>query len=74
MYHLIKDLGTEFWQVTTIHGEGSLAAQRISIYTNSPWNRYKAAAKRAAGISDGSEDQTFAQLPTFPPDRKYTRR
>jgi len=36
---------------TTLHAEGSLAAQRLTLYNNGDWERYKALAKRAAGIS-----------------------
>jgi hypothetical protein len=32
------------------------------------FDRYKAAAKRAARIKDGSSHPDFAALPVFPPD------
>jgi 4-hydroxybutyryl-CoA dehydratase / vinylacetyl-CoA-Delta-isomerase len=34
----------------TIHAEGSLASQRLMLYGNANWDRFKAFAKRAAGI------------------------
>jgi len=50
--------------VTTIHAEGSLAAQRITLWAMEDWDRFKAAAKRAIGIETDHPD--FAQLPPFP--------
>jgi len=35
----------------TIHAEGSMAAQRMMLYSIADWERYKAWAKHAAGIS-----------------------
>ncbi len=64
--HLAKDL-TSAWKTTaTIHGEGSLATQRLSVYAQGDWARYKAAARRAARIDDGSEHPLFSHLPDFP--------
>jgi 4-hydroxybutyryl-CoA dehydratase/vinylacetyl-CoA-Delta-isomerase len=34
----------------TVHAEGSLAAQRLTLYRMADWDRYKAFAKRACGI------------------------
>ena len=64
---LIKDLTSSYEDVLTLHAEGSLAAQRLSIYTLADFERYKAAAKRAARIKDGTEHPLFSQLPDFPP-------
>ena len=50
----------------TLHAEGSLAAQKLSIYTLADFERYKAAAKRAARIKDGTKHPIFSQLPEFP--------
>jgi len=66
---LIKDLTTAEHGATTIHGEGSLAAQRMSIYALADWERYRAAARRATGISDGSEHPAYSGLPAFHPER-----
>ena len=63
---LIRDLTSTYEDVLTIHAEGSLAAQRLSIYTLADFERYKAAAKRAARIKDGTEHPIFSQLPEFP--------
>jgi 4-hydroxybutyryl-CoA dehydratase/vinylacetyl-CoA-Delta-isomerase len=63
---LIRDLTSSYEDVLTIHAEGSLAAQKLSIYTLADFERYKAAAKRAARIKDGTEHPIFSQLPEFP--------
>ncbi len=63
---LIRDLTSCYEDVLTIHAEGSLAAQKLSIYTLADFERYKAAAKRAARIKDGTEHPIFSQLPEFP--------
>ena len=65
---LVKDLSSVFHAVTTIHAEGSLAAQRMSVFVLGDFDRYKAAAKRAARISDGSAHPVFESLPEFPPE------
>jgi len=64
---LIKDSTSVYEDVLTIHAEGSLAAQKLSIYALADFERYKAAAKRAARIKDGTEHPIFSQLPEFPP-------
>ena len=46
--------------------EGSLAAQRMSIFNTADFARYKAAAKRVAGIEDGQQHPIFGKLPHFP--------
>ena len=63
---LIRDLTSCYEDVLTIHAEGSPAAQRLSIYALADFDRYKAAAKRAARIRDGVEHPMFSQLPEFP--------
>jgi 4-hydroxybutyryl-CoA dehydratase/vinylacetyl-CoA-Delta-isomerase len=65
---LIRDLTSSYEDVLTLHAEGSLAAQRLSIYTLTDFERYKAAAKRAARIRDGIEHPIYSQLPEFPPN------
>jgi len=64
-----KDYLNCFNQAQTIHAEGSLAAQRLSIHAMADVERYKAAARRMAGISDGKEHPMFKDLPPFPPGR-----
>jgi len=53
--------------VHTIHAEGSLGAQKLSIYALADFDRYKVAAKRAARIQEGSKDHIYGQQPDFPP-------
>jgi 4-hydroxybutyryl-CoA dehydratase/vinylacetyl-CoA-Delta-isomerase len=60
----VQELTTPHHAVTTIHAEGSLAAQRLTIWATHDWDRCKAAAKRAAGIK--TAHPAFAQLPPFP--------
>jgi 4-hydroxybutyryl-CoA dehydratase/vinylacetyl-CoA-Delta-isomerase len=64
---LIRDLTSSYEDVLTVHAEGSLAAQKLSIYVLTDFERYKAAAKRAARIQDGTEHPAYSQLPEFPP-------
>jgi len=45
----------------TVHAEGSLAAQRLTLYRMADWNRYKAFAKRACGI--GTDHPEVVKLP-----------
>jgi 4-hydroxybutyryl-CoA dehydratase/vinylacetyl-CoA-Delta-isomerase len=67
MAKLIRDLTSSYEDVLTIHAEGSLEAQKLSIYALADFDRYKAAAKRAARIKDGSPDDLYSKLPEFPP-------
>lgn len=64
--NLVKDLSSVYLGGLTLHAEGSLSAQRLSIYAIADFEKYKAAAKRAARIKDGTEYPLFAQLPSFP--------
>lgn len=63
---LVRDLSGAFHSATTIHAEGSLAAQRLSVFALADFKRYKAAAKRVAGIHDGTEHPLFSSLPPYP--------
>jgi len=65
---LVKDLTSAYEDVLTIHAEGSMAAQKLSIYQLADFQRYKAAAKRAARIEDGKEHPHYSLLPEFPPN------
>jgi 4-hydroxybutyryl-CoA dehydratase / vinylacetyl-CoA-Delta-isomerase len=67
LIRLIRDLTSAYEDVITIHAEGSMAAQRLSIFQLADFDRYKAAAKRAAGIHDGKSHPDYADLPEFPP-------
>ena len=63
---LLKDHTNLHSQIGSIHGEGSLAAQRMFVYAGAEWGRYKAAAKRAAKIPGWEEDPTYGALPDYP--------
>jgi 4-hydroxybutyryl-CoA dehydratase/vinylacetyl-CoA-Delta-isomerase len=63
---LLKDHTNLHSQIGSIHGEGSLAAQRMFVYAGAEWGRYKAAAKRAAKIPGWEEDPTYGPLPDYP--------
>ena len=65
---LIRDLTSSYEDVLTLHAEGSPAAQIMSIYSLGDFDRYKAAARRAARIEDGSGHPIFNELPQFPPN------
>lgn len=64
---LIKDLTSCYEDVITMHAEGSMAAQKLSIISLADIPRYKAAAKRAARIDDGTSHPVYSDLPEFPP-------
>jgi 4-hydroxybutyryl-CoA dehydratase/vinylacetyl-CoA-Delta-isomerase len=53
--HLVKDLVASelggFWEVTSLHAEGSLAAERLATYAHADLDRYRNAARRAAGLA-----------------------
>lgn len=64
---LIRDLTSAYEDVLTLHAEGSMAAQELSIYAMADFETYKAAAKRAARILDGKRHPIYSLLPEFPP-------
>jgi aromatic ring hydroxylase len=66
LVRLVKDLGNPYFRVGSIHGEGSLAMQRMAVYSGAQWGKYKAAAKRAAKIPGWREDPTYGRLPDYP--------
>jgi len=75
---LIKDITNTHYQVDTIHGEGSMAAQQIFLYASGDWKKLQAAAQRAAHISGWQDDPIYGRLPvlndevTMPPiDESY---
>jgi 4-hydroxybutyryl-CoA dehydratase/vinylacetyl-CoA-Delta-isomerase len=67
MVKLIRDLTSCYEDVLTIHAEGSLEAQKLSILQLADFDRYRAAAMRAAGIAPAKLHPLFAELPKFPP-------
>jgi 4-hydroxybutyryl-CoA dehydratase/vinylacetyl-CoA-Delta-isomerase len=68
MAKLIRDLTSCYEDVLTIHAEGSLEAQKLSILQLADFGRYKAAAMRAAGIPGAESHPVFSELPKFPPE------
>jgi 4-hydroxybutyryl-CoA dehydratase/vinylacetyl-CoA-Delta-isomerase len=59
---LIKDMTGNYWQIDTIHGEGSMAAQQMFLYGSADWDRLKAAAKRAAHIDGWQNNPVYGKL------------
>lgn len=66
MIKLVKDIGSSYEDVLTIHAEGSLEAQKLSIMLLGDFDRYKAAALRAAKIKNKKGNILFDTLPQFP--------
>ncbi len=64
---LVRDLTSSYEDVLTIHAEGSLEAQKMSILQLADFDRYKAAAKRAARVKNEKGHPIFDELPAFPP-------
>jgi 4-hydroxybutyryl-CoA dehydratase/vinylacetyl-CoA-Delta-isomerase len=60
---LIKDLTGNHWEVDTIHGEGSMAAQEMFLYTSANWKKLQSAAKRAARVDGWQDDPIYGMLP-----------
>lgn len=63
---LVSDLSGTYEQVATIHAEGSLGAQRLAIHRVADLNKYRAAAKRVAGIQDRTEHPIYSRLIKWP--------
>jgi len=59
---LIKDMTGNYWQIDTIHGEGSMAAQQMFLYNSADWAKLKAAAKRAAHIDGWQDHPVYGKL------------
>jgi 4-hydroxybutyryl-CoA dehydratase/vinylacetyl-CoA-Delta-isomerase len=64
----IRDFGSSYEDVITLHAEGSLAAQKLSIHALADYDRYKAAVKRVARIDDGTKHPIYGDLPVYPPE------
>jgi 4-hydroxybutyryl-CoA dehydratase/vinylacetyl-CoA-Delta-isomerase len=60
---LIKDCTGNHWQVDTIHGEGSMAAQEMFLFFSADWPKLEAAAKRAAHMDGWQSDPVYGKLP-----------
>jgi 4-hydroxybutyryl-CoA dehydratase/vinylacetyl-CoA-Delta-isomerase len=67
MVKLVRDLTSSYEDVLTIHAEGSLEAQKLSILQLADFDRYKAAALRAARIENTKGHPIFDGLIPFPP-------
>jgi 4-hydroxybutyryl-CoA dehydratase/vinylacetyl-CoA-Delta-isomerase len=67
MVKLVRDLTSSYEDVLTIHAEGSLEAQKMSILQLADFDRYKAAARRAARVENPKGHPIFDELPAFPP-------
>lgn len=59
---LIKDMTGNFWQIDTIHGEGSMAAQEMFLYGSADWDKLKSAAKRAIDVDGWQEHPIYGRL------------
>jgi 4-hydroxybutyryl-CoA dehydratase/vinylacetyl-CoA-Delta-isomerase len=68
MIKLVRDLTSSYEDVLTIHAEGSLEAQKLSVLQLADFDRYKAAAKRAARVENSKGHPLFDNLPVFPPN------
>ncbi len=66
-FRLIKDMTSSWHSVLTIHGEGSLATQKMSILALADLNRYKSAARRVARIKSEDDHPFYKDLPDYPP-------
>jgi 4-hydroxybutyryl-CoA dehydratase/vinylacetyl-CoA-Delta-isomerase len=49
-----------------IHAEGSLAAQKIAMYADADWERYRASAKRGANIPGWEKHPIYGKYPDYP--------
>ncbi|MBW2090794.1 MAG: hypothetical protein JRI34_01550 [Deltaproteobacteria bacterium] len=64
LLRMIKDMTGNFWQVDTIHGEGSMAAQEMFLYASADWDKLKASAKRGAHIDGWQDHPIYGPLPS----------
>ena len=62
--NMVNYESSPFRAVTAIHAEGSLSAQRMMIYQQADWERFKAAARHAMKLPTDHPD--FKDLPTEP--------
>ncbi|MCF8111500.1 MAG: hypothetical protein K9J85_08425 [Desulfobacteraceae bacterium] len=62
LMRLIKDMTGNYWQIDTIHGEGSMAAQQMFLYGSADWDLLKAAARRSADIDGWQDDPVYGSL------------
>lgn len=62
---MVQREGSTFMGVLGIHAEGSLAAQRMTVYQQADWEKFKAAAKHQMGMK--TDHPEFKDLPVEPP-------
>jgi 4-hydroxybutyryl-CoA dehydratase/vinylacetyl-CoA-Delta-isomerase len=65
MMRMIKDLTGENRDGIVINAEGSLAAQEMAMFASADWERYKAVAKRVAGIPGWEKHPEVGKLPPW---------
>ena len=65
---MVQDLTGHGGDGAYIHTEGSLAAQKMAMFAAADWDRYKAVAKRVAGIPGWKEHPDLKDLPDWPPE------
>ncbi len=63
--NLVRDLTTPEAGAATIHGEGSLIMQKMTILREADRKRYLSAAKRAAGIPDPDPHPAYSDMPAL---------
>jgi len=63
---IVKDLIGHGEDGAYIHTEGSLAAQKMAIFAAADWAKYKAIAKRIAGIPGWKDNSDLKELPDWP--------
>ncbi|MCK4722219.1 MAG: hypothetical protein KAT75_02890, partial [Dehalococcoidia bacterium] len=63
---MIKELTNFNHDNTVIHAEGSLAAQKMSMYAAADWERYKAVAKRICSIPGWEKHPAMKDLTEWP--------
>ena len=61
--NLVRDLTVPEAGAATIHGEGSLIMQKMSILREADRKRYLSAARRAAGITDTDPHPAYSGMP-----------
>jgi 4-hydroxybutyryl-CoA dehydratase / vinylacetyl-CoA-Delta-isomerase len=64
---IIRDLTSVYEGVITIHAEGYMAAQRLTIVQLADLDRWSAVADTAVGMQVGTSHTIYAELPQFPP-------
>ena len=60
---LIKDITNTHYQVDTLHGEGSMAAQEMFLYGSADWKKFQSAAQRATQVDGWQDDPFYGKLP-----------